>query len=218
MLFTLDPAPSPLRTRPTLLFRLRDWSDEASWTEFYRLYHGFVFGLARRCGLSHADAEEVVQDVFRCVAENIATFESDPSRGTFRGWLAQLTRWRVLDKQRARRPDQAPDRAGRGPELGDRTRTIERLPDTSRSASPWGDATVEEAEWQQHVLDAALHRLASRVPPKHFQVFDLYSRQNWPVLRVSRELGVNPATVYVVSHRLTKQLKQEVARLQGQLR
>lgn len=216
MIFALDPAPSPLHTRPTLLFRLRDWSDEASWSEFYRLYHNFIFGLARRAGLSHADAEEVTQDVFRRVAETIDQFESDPARGTFRGWLAQLTRWRVIDKQRAQRPDRAAP--ARNDAADDRTRTIERLPDHAGSGTPWGDAAVEEAEWQHHVLNVALGRLAGRVPPKHFQVFDLYARQNWPVLRVSRELGINPATVYVVSHRLTKQLKLEVDRLQQQLR
>jgi RNA polymerase sigma factor (sigma-70 family) len=208
---------STLRTRPTLLFRLRDWGDEASWSEFYRLYHNFIFGLARRAGLGHADAEDVAQDVFKRVAETIHDFESDPSRGTFRGWLANLTRWRIADKFRGRRPEQLA--GGRREEASaDRTCTIERVPDPAAGSQPWGDATVEEAEWQQHVLAAALTRLARRVPAKHFQLYDLYARQNWPVLRVARELGLNPATVYVVSHRLTKQLKAEVTLLTKQLR
>ena len=76
---------------------------------------------------------------------------------------------------------------------------------------------ASETEWQKHVLDAALGRLARRVPAKHFQVFDLYSRQGWTVLRVSRELGINPAAVYLISHRLTKQLKAEVAALSSSL-
>lgn len=219
MIFSLDSSThSPLRTRPTLLFRLRDWEDEGSWTEFYRLYHNFIFGLARRAGLSRADAEEVTQDVFKRVAETIGDFESDPGRGTFRGWLAQLTRWRILDKHRARRPEERAAAGRRDDAFDDRTRTIERLPDTSGNAAPWGDAAMEEAEWQEHVLGVALARLAVRVPAKHFQIFELYARQSWPVLRVSRELGVNPATVYVVNHRLTKQLKVEVSRLQQQLR
>lgn len=213
-----DPAESStLRTQPTLLFRLRNWEDEGSWSEFYRLYYNFIFGLARRSGLSHADAEEVTQDVFKRVSETIHEFESDPTRGTFRGWLANLTRWRIMDKHRARRPDQR-NEPRRDDAPADRTRTIERIPDSSGNGGPWGDSTAEESEWQQHVLDAALTRLARRVPAKHFQVFELYARQNWSVLRISRELGVNPATVYVVSHRLTKQLKAEVAQLQTQLR
>jgi RNA polymerase sigma factor (sigma-70 family) len=211
-----DPA-STLRTRPTLLFRLRDWKDESSWSEFYRLYHNFILGLALRSGLSHADAEEVTQDVFKRVAETVHEFESNPARGTFRGWLATLTRWRIMDKHRARRPDQRPTPRPE-PATDDRTRTIERLPDPSANAQPWGDEGVEESEWKQHVLETALARLARRVPAKHYQLFDLYARQDWPVLRISRELGVNPATVYVVSHRLTKQLKAEVALLEQQLK
>ncbi len=203
-------APSSLRTRPTLLFRLRDWQDEASWSEFYRLYHHFIFGCARRAGLPHADADEVTQDVFKRVAETVHEFESDPARGSFRGWLLNLTRWRIADKFRARKPHEK--QFPSGAESDDaRTATIERLPASDEDHAIW------EAEWQHSLLDTALARLARRVPAKQFQIFDLYRRQDWSVLRVARELGVNPATVYVVSHRLTKQLKTEVTRLSAQL-
>lgn len=215
-----DPASAPgpsLHTRPTLLFRLRDWQDETSWNEFYRLYRNFIYGLARRAGLAHADADEVTQDVFKRVAETIHEFESNPARGTFRGWLAQLTRWRIMDKHRARRPDERAAMARREDPADDRTRTIERLADSSGSANPWGDATVEEEEWQRHVLEIAWARLARRTPAKQFQAFELYARQNWPVLQVARELGFNPATIYVLNHRLMKQLKAEVAVLQKRL-
>ena len=67
------------------------------------------------------------------------------------------------------------------------------------------------------VRDSGLARIARHVPAKHFQAFDLYARQQWPVLRVARELGVNPASGYLISHRLTKRLKAEVARLEAQL-
>lgn len=216
-----DPDPraphSALHTRPTLLFRLRNWEDDTSWNEFYHLYHNFVFGLARRSGLSHADAEEVTQDVFTRVAETIHNFESNPARGSFRGWLANLTRWRIKDKFRARRPDQQTPSPGPAAPPSEGTRTIEGIEDPGDSGSPWGDAAAEECEWQRQVLDAALARLARRVPARQFQVFELYKRQNWPVLRVARELRVNPATVYVISHRLTKLVRAEVALMTRQL-
>lgn len=209
-----DPAqPSSLHTRPTLLFRLRDWRDEASWTEFYRLYRNFVYGLARRGGLTHPEAEEVTQEVFVRVAESIKDFESNPALGTFRGWLAQLTRWRIADKFRARPRDAAGAGTPRRDDAPDATRTIERIPDERPAAL---DAASEE-EWQKLVLEAALGRLARRVDAKHFQVFDLCSRQGWPVMRVARELGVNPATIYVINHRLKKELKAEVAALRTSL-
>lgn len=211
---SLDDSLSSLHTRPSLLFRLRNWSDESSWSEFYRLYYDFVFRFARRSGLKHADAEEVTQDVFKRVAETIHQFESDPNRGTFRGWLLNLTRWRIADKFRAAQPHEHQAPSPQPAEAGDRTATIERMPDERLVAA--GESAWEE-EWQRHVLEAALRRLAQRVPARHFQIFDLYANRDWPVLRIARELGVSMATVYVINHRLTKQLKGEVAQLKGQL-
>jgi RNA polymerase sigma factor (sigma-70 family) len=215
MIMTLDDTASSLHTRPSLLFKLRNWSDEESWTEFYRLYYTFVFGFARRSGLSHADAEDVTQDVFKRVAETIHEFESNPARGTFRGWLLNLTRWRIADKFRAVRPHEKQLPTFVPFDAADRTATVERLPDELLGAA---SEKVCEEEWQRTLLDAALRRLAQRAPARHFQIFDLYSNQDWPVLRISRELGVSIATVYVINHRLTKQLKAEVAKLDGQLK
>ncbi|HKB89174.1 MAG TPA: hypothetical protein VKC60_01525, partial [Opitutaceae bacterium] len=67
---TDEPA-STLRTRASLLGRLQDWKDAGSWDEFYRLYRKLVYGLACRSGLTHVEAEEVTQDVFKRVAETI---------------------------------------------------------------------------------------------------------------------------------------------------
>lgn len=202
-----------LHTRPSLLFRLRDWQDATSWAEFYRLYHKLVLGLALRSGLTRVEAEDVTQDVFKRVAETIQEFESDPARGTFRGWLMNLTRWRVADQFRRRAQQEPPTPLRRDkPATDDRTSTLDRVPDPGLTP----DAGWED-EWQHHVLDAALARVARRTEAKHFQAFDLFTRQGWPVLRVARELGINPATVYVIKHRLTKQLKAEVETLRKQL-
>ncbi len=204
-----DPGTS-LRTRPTLLYRVRDGKDGASWNEFHRLYRRLIYGRARRAGLAHADAEDVAQDVFARVAETIGDFDLNPDRGSFRGWLMQLTRWRIADKfdHLGRTPQHTP--GPRDPE-STRTGTIERLPSPEAEEDEW------DREWQAHVLAAAMERLARQVQPRHFQVFDLHFRQNWPVLKISRELGINPASVYVITHRLTKQLKAEVEKLRAQI-
>lgn len=202
---------SSLRTRPSLLRRVRSWEDSTSWEEFHRLYRKLVYGLARRSGLSHADAEDVAQDVFKRVAETIHAFESDHERGKFRGWLMNLTRWRIADKY-ASMPKGEHHRARKHDDTGGlRTSTIERIPDAADADGGW------EREWQRHLLDAASERIAHRVKARHYQVFDLYIRQQWPVLKVARELKISPASIYVIAHRLTKQLKAEVSRLQEQL-
>jgi RNA polymerase sigma-70 factor (ECF subfamily) len=202
---------STLRTRPTLLFRVREWQDNVSWDEFHRLYRRLIYGRARRSGLSHADAEDVAQDVFKRVAETIREFDLNPERGSFRGWLMKLTHWRIADKfeSNGRLPASTPPAPDPDATLG--TSTIDRVP------APVDDEDEWDREWQEHLLAAALERLGRQVQPRHFQVFDLYVRQNWPVLKVSSQLGINPASVYLISHRLTKQLKAEVAKLQQQL-
>jgi RNA polymerase sigma factor (sigma-70 family) len=216
MIMPIDPAENShsVRTRSSLLFRLRDWQDAASWQEFYRLYQKLVYGLAIRAGLTRVEAEEVTQDVFKRVAETIGEFESNPQRGSFRGWLMNLTRWRIADKFRERqRAGQmlAPSRPPTDDE--NQTRTIERVADDSflETEIAWDD------EWQQHVLGAALQRLKTRVPAQHFQAFDFYVRQGWSVGKVARTLDLSSATVYVIGHRLKKQLKAEVAKLKEQL-
>lgn len=203
---------SSLLTRPTLLFRVREAGDGASWEEFHRLYRRLIYGRARRSGLSHEDAEDVAQDVFKRVAETIKDFDTDPERGSFRGWLMKLTHWRIADKfaSRGKLPMQAPS-AVPADDGGPRTASIERV------ASPADDEDAWDREWREHVLAAAVERLARQVKPKHFQAFELYVRQGWPVLKVSLQLGMNPASVYVIGHRLTKQLKAEVEKLRVQL-
>lgn len=203
-------ATSSMRTRPSLLLRVQDWGDTASWNEFHRLYRKLIYSLARRSGLAHADAEDVTQDVFKRVAETIGAFESDPARGTFRGWLMNLTRWRITDRFR-RKPVAEHHTVRKHDDTSAGTRTIERVPDGAATDADW------EGEWQRHLLDAACERVARRADARHYQIFELYSRQQWPVLKVAKELGVNPATVYVISHRLTRQVKAEVAKLQEQL-
>lgn len=201
-----------LLTRPTLLFRVREWQDSASWAEFHRLYRRLIYGRARRAGLAHEDAEDVAQDVFKRVAETIKDFDLDPGRGSFRGWLMKLTHWRIADQfeRRAKSPTQRTPPPHTDPAAGG-TATIERV------AAPGDDEDEWDQEWQRHILAAAVERLARQVKPRHFQVFELYVRQQWPVLKVSAELGINPASVYVIGHRLTKQLKAEVEQLRGQL-
>jgi hypothetical protein len=124
-----------------------------------------------------------------------------------------LTRWRIADKFRARRPDDNQIAGGRDHPATGTTGGIERIVDPKTNAVE----DIWESEWQRNVLDVALARLARKVPAKQFQAFDLYARQNWSVLKVARELGINPASIYLISHRLTKQLKAEVEYLKSQL-
>jgi RNA polymerase sigma-70 factor (ECF subfamily) len=69
-----------------------------------------VEGWCRQAGPPAEDAADVRQEVFRTVAQSIATFRRDRPGDSFRGWLYATTRSRVADFRR--RADRQPRAAG----------------------------------------------------------------------------------------------------------
>ena len=56
-------------TRHSLLNRLKDWRDEASWREFFETYWELIYNVARKAGLNDAEAQDVVQETVIAVAK-----------------------------------------------------------------------------------------------------------------------------------------------------
>jgi len=198
-------------TRATLLLRLKDWQNHASWQEFFDLYGKLIFSVASKAGLTYPEAEEVVQETMLSVAKHMPGFKYDPRIGSFKAWLLNLTRWRINDQFRKRSPAMADHRR-----LGESTTgpcAVERVVDP---ASQNLDA-VWLVEWEKHLLATALIRLKIRCDPEKYQMFDLYVNQAWPSEKVAKTFGVTPDQVYLVKHRLTEMIKIEVARLEKEM-
>src|SRR5678816_2248825 len=147
-------------TRASLLTRLKNWQDESAWQEFFETYWRLIYGVARKAGLTDAEAQDVVQETVITVAKNISKYER--AAGSFKNWLLHITRWRIADQFRRRSPGHRSDRPR---EESDRqTATIDRLPDQFDVNAVWED------EWQRHTLEAALARVKRRVEPRHYQI------------------------------------------------
>jgi len=78
-------------TRMTLIERLKRWDDSKSWQEFFNIYWRLIYTTAIRAGLTHSEAQDVVQDTLISVTKNIGRFRADPAFGSFKGWLLNLT-------------------------------------------------------------------------------------------------------------------------------
>jgi len=194
-------------TRRSLVDRLANWSDRRNWQEFFDIYWRLIYSAARKSGLTDAEAQEVVQETVITVAKKADKFKYDPAIGSFKGWLLQITRWRIIDQIRKRQPA-----TGKQPRsVDDRlTATIERLPDENAVDL---DA-LWEREWQKNLFDAAIARLKKKVDPKQFQIFDCYVRKEWPAQKVAEQLGVNVGQVYLARHRVSALLKKEIKALE----
>lgn len=214
--------PSSIQTRPSLLNRLKTGDDVAGWREFYRIYGKLVRDFAIHAGLTDVEADEVVQETAIGVARKLPEFQFDPARCSFKTWLLNQARWRVIDQFRKRRPGKggadgtaAPARRRSVPSPDDtaRTATIERVPDPTALNL---DALFD-VEWRKTLLTAALERVKAKFTLRQIQVFDLTALQEWPASDVARSLGVSLANVYVTRHRVAAALKKEMTRLEKEL-
>src|SRR5213595_918550 len=94
-------------TRRSLVDRLVNWDDQKRWQEFFDTYWKLIYSAARKAGLTDAEAQEVVQETVITVAKKIDKLKYDPAIGSFKGWLLQITRWRIVDQFRKREPGNA---------------------------------------------------------------------------------------------------------------
>ncbi len=229
------PDDEPIPTRASLLQRLKDPADRETWEEFQRTYRGLIHGTARRAGLNETEADEVVQDTLVAVARKMPEFSYDPAKDSFKGWLLQITRWRIADQFRKRplaglgspstvpaagativpagTPELAARVSRRDEEDTARTPTVERIPDPAGPAL----TAIWDEEWEKHLLNTALARIKRHVNPAHYEIYYLRVVLGKSVAEVKRALGVNVGQIYLAKHRVGKLLKKEMQKLEGSL-
>lgn len=194
-------------TRATLLHRLKDWRDDASWQVFFDTYWRLIYRVALRGGLTEVEAQDVVQETMASVAKQMPGFKYDPAIGSFKAWLLNMTRWRIVDHLRKRGP--APTRH-LAPEDTAETNLLERVMDPNGNDLE----RLWNAEWGENLLEAAMAKAKRKVDPQRFQMFDLYVSKCWDATRVADAFGVPVGQVYLAKHRVTEVIKEEVRRLE----
>lgn len=207
----MPPAPDNwLKTRTTLLHRMRDWEDVQSWQEFLDTYGRLIHGMAIKAGLPKAEAEDAVQDTLVTVARRIKGLDYDRQRGSFKAWLLTITRSRIIDRWR----QLARSRLTSIPETEQTGETsfINRVPDPATLVPE----AVWEQQWRQTVLEVARARVQRTADPRHFQVFDCFVRQEWPAAEIAQRLHVKEEQVYVIKQRIAERIKDEVHRLENE--
>ncbi|MFT5465554.1 MAG: RNA polymerase sigma factor (sigma-70 family) [Verrucomicrobiales bacterium] len=193
-------------TRKTLIQRLQDWDDQASWDEFFRTYSGFVFKVACKAGLSETEANEVVQETFIRVAKNMRKKTFTRDGGSFKAWLMNQTRWRIADQFRARKSQEIYSGRPRDAHDDRNTATMDMIPDDSNN----GFEYIWEREWKGSLTDMALRRVKAKVSPQQYQIFYCYVVKAWTVDEVRKELGVSAAQVYLAKHRVGRIMRKEL--------
>jgi RNA polymerase sigma-70 factor (ECF subfamily) len=196
--------PSALHTPASLLLRIHDPRDTASWQTFVDTYAPLVYRYCRQRGLQDADAADVGQEVLSQVARAIRTFEYQRDKGRFRDWLGTVTRHKLGQflKGKANQVGSAGGEEGQG-----------LLSDLAVAAP---DAQWTE-EFNAQVLRTALERIRPHFEPTTWQAFSQVWLDRRSALETSQALKVPLEGVYLAKSRVLKRLREEILMLADDL-
>ena len=184
-------------THLSFLLRLRDRADKLSWGEFHERYGQLLYRYARSRGASHADAEDIVQEVEMYLFKAVNGFEYDARKGRFRAYLRSA----VVHAMGRRASQQARQPAGLDPQTFD---YLTSQKDTSADAR-W------QREWQLHRLRWAMRCVAEGFEPTTLKAFEMHVLAGRSVAETADKLGLSKASVYQAKSRVLKRLKERLA-------
>lgn len=199
-----QPPDDLIPTRATLLGRLKDWKDNASWQVFFDTYWRLIYSFALKNELSPAEAEEVVQETLIDVARHMPDFKYDPAIGSFRSWLLNLTSWRICDQVRKRHSF-------------DKMRAQAQISEATRPAPSKSLEEEWNKSWEKTVYDAAVENVRRRLDPERYQVFDFLVKKEWPAEKVAKAFKLSVENVYSIKHRVSEMIKDEAKRLEKEM-
>jgi RNA polymerase sigma factor (sigma-70 family) len=155
----------------------------------------------------------VVQETIVAIARQVQKGQYDPRAGSFKAWLLQMTRWRILDVFRARKRQPSLADQGNADSEDTTNLTLERMSQDKDNLLE----NIWDKEWRDNITSAALERVKAKVSPRQYQIFDCYVMKGWGVRKTSEALGINAAQVYLAKHRVGNLVKKEVQGLENTL-
>ena len=191
-------------TSATLLRTLREARsgvDDVTWARFVDMYGPVVHHLVRLLspGISDADTDDAVQDVFVKLVDILRSGAYDPAKGKFRTYLSTLVRRLLIDRYReavARRRDRQVE--------------IEVAEEIAVADDPgaWMDA-----KWRIACRMAAERRVMeeSALAEQSREVWRLLSVDGLSVKEAARRLGIPSNTVSKTKRRIETRIAAVLA-------
>lgn len=195
--------PTSPETRPSLMLRLLNAGDEAAWAEFLAIYEPILLRLLRKHGLQDSDARDVCQQVLAAVACDLEQWKPDGAAASFRRWLFQIARHRVIKFLSRQRPWAVATGGTDAHEL------MAEHPDSQESL------TAEfEVEYRQQLLLCAAAQIRGEFRESTWLAFWKTCIDGRGIADVADELGMTAGNVYVARSRIMARLRTRVAELQ----
>lgn len=151
-----------------------------------------VFSLIQRIVRSREDAQEITQDVFLKVFENIGNYRGDSAFST---WLYRVAYNRAVSKTRKKKCEQP---------FGDDA--VFRLASTSASA----DSSHEEYDMEREQRFGQIKKAMSCLPLKERMMIEMYYYQEKSVEDLAYITGLTQSNVKVRLFRIRKKIYEDI--------
>jgi RNA polymerase sigma factor (sigma-70 family) len=180
-------------TRGSVIVGVRE-NDPRRWSEFDAIYRPMLTAYLLKKGAGHADASEIVQDIFVKLVVKIHTY--DPARCRFRTWLFRIAQNSFID-------------------------FIRRRNSYKKALQGWAEHMLREfetnsraleQEWEmlhrEKILKHALRTVRDQVFPNAWGCFVGRLIENRPAEEIAQELRMDtPNAVYVSACRVLKKIR-----------
>lgn len=194
-----NPPPEHPTLSSLLLFDVQQM-DPAAWSRLVDVFGPIVYRWCRSSGVAAADASDVVQEVFASVARGIGNFRREKEEGSFRSWLATITRNRVRDYFRRQ--------AAREAAVGG-TDAMRRLEQHAESL----DSTICPETAADPIVHRTLEGVRAEFEPSTWNAFWMAAVEGKSAADVAEATGLSVASVYQAKSRILKRLRQRLAEL-----
>jgi RNA polymerase sigma-70 factor (ECF subfamily) len=192
-----DLSSDSLPTSPTLLKGVSDPQNHEAWETFLARYGPMIQGWCRQWFPREAD--DKAHDVIYELVFRMMTFEYDPTKGKFRGWLKTLTH-NLMAKLKS---DEWPQVNYDGESPLDLLEAGNDL------------AARLAAEFDLELLEQAKDQVRDRVQPHTWAAY-LATAEEWQKpAEVARKLGMKVGAVFQAKHSVITMLRQEIEKRQG---
>lgn len=190
-------------TRPSLLLRIRDASDDASWEVFHRIYRPLILRFARGRGVNAEDSEDICQQVLAVVHKEISDFDYDRKVGSFKAWLRQLVMNRVGSLFKHREV---------------RRKGTERLEKREEERAPGFPSPEESFEkiWLEEHLWHVMSELACEVEDQTLKIFRSLVFEQQPIVALAQQYSVTEQNIYSIKWRLSRRIAARLKDLTGE--
>jgi RNA polymerase sigma-70 factor (ECF subfamily) len=186
-----------LRTEAGLLLRIRDPQDKEAWEEFVAQYGPMI-----RAWCHHwfpRDTDDMVQEVFTRLIPRLQSFEYDPRKGRFLGWLKTFTQNLMARLKREQ-----------WPQVDDGEESPLDLLEAGEDL-----AARLAAEFDLELLEQAKRRVRERVHPHTWAAYLATAEQGRKPADVARELGMGVGAVFQAKYSMIAQLRHEIENLES---